>query len=100
MRSATLAFDSAVSYRLRIAEVDLLVLLGRLHLETGDRERALECAERAVDLSAATGQRLVHARALQLAGDASDTDDRRRQALELYAEIGAPEALSLRSLLG
>ncbi|MCS7483428.1 BTAD domain-containing putative transcriptional regulator [Umezawaea endophytica] len=100
MRSASLAFDSAVSYRLRIAEVDVLVLLGRLHLDTGDQERALECARRAVDLSAATGQRLVHARALQLAGDASDTDDQRRQALELYTEIGAPEALPLRSMLG
>jgi len=100
MRSASLAIDSARSYRLRIAEVDVLVLLGRLHLETGDRQQALECARLAVDLSAATGQRLVHARALQLAGDAGGTDDHRRQALELYTEIGAPEALPLRILLG
>ena len=100
LRSATLAFDSARSYRLRIAEVDVLVLLGRLHLDLGDRKQAAECAARAVELSAATGQRLVHARALQLAADSGGTDDHRRQALELYAEIGAPEALPLRSLLG
>jgi tetratricopeptide (TPR) repeat protein len=100
LRSATLAFDSACSYRLRIAEVDVLVLLGRLHLELDDRKRAAECAAKAVELSAATGQRLVHARALQLAGDAGGTDDHRRRALELYTEIGAPEALPLRSLLG
>ncbi len=100
MASASLAHDSARSYRLRIAEVDVLVLLGRLHLEKGAEREAGECARRAVELSAVTGQRLVHARALQLVGDVEGAPGKWREALELFAEIGAPEAHPLRSLLG
>jgi uncharacterized protein HemY len=80
--------------------VDVLVLLGRLHLERGNARQALDSALRAVEFSGRSGQRLVHARALQLAGDAERSPDRWQQALALYTEIGAPEAAPLRSLLG
>jgi DNA-binding SARP family transcriptional activator/predicted negative regulator of RcsB-dependent stress response len=104
--SATLALDSAGTYRLRPAEVEVLVLLGRLHLHLGEVQQALACALQSVELSRATGQRMVQARALRLTGDALAADGDQsaareswQQALELFADIGAPEAAALRTQL-
>jgi tetratricopeptide (TPR) repeat protein len=105
--SATQALDSAVRYRLRIAEVDVMTVLGRIRLDQGDVPQALDLALRCVESSRATGQRFVQARAAHLAGDAlAVTGDRAgasghwRTALEWYAAIGAPEAEVVRAALG
>ncbi|MBY8851073.1 tetratricopeptide repeat protein, partial [Saccharothrix sp. MB29] len=69
--SAGQALDNAVRYRLRVAEVDALAVLGRVRLDQGDVPQALDLALRCLELSRVTGQRFVHARAAHLAGDAN-----------------------------
>ncbi|MFJ6670276.1 BTAD domain-containing putative transcriptional regulator [Actinosynnema sp. NPDC091369] len=104
--SATQALDSAVRYRLRIAEVDVLAVLGRVRLDQGDVAQALDLALRCLELSRATGQRCVHARAAHLAGDvlAAKGDGAGalrhwRTALEWFTAIGSPEADVVRASL-
>ncbi|MBP2340227.1 DNA-binding SARP family transcriptional activator/predicted negative regulator of RcsB-dependent stress response [Saccharothrix coeruleofusca] len=104
--SAGQALDSAVRYRLRVAEVEVLALLGRVLLDQGEVAGALEHAQRAGELSRATGQRLVLARSEHLAGDAraalgdpAGAAARWRAALELFTAVDAPEAEVVRALL-
>ncbi|MFE2750499.1 BTAD domain-containing putative transcriptional regulator [Actinosynnema sp. NPDC059335] len=104
--SASQALDSAVRYRLRIAEVDVLAVLGRIRLDQGDVAQALDLALRCAAASATTGQRFVQARAAHLAGDAlaarGDLAGARRHwqgALEWFTAIGSPEADVVRASL-
>jgi tetratricopeptide (TPR) repeat protein len=104
--SATQALDSAARYRLRIAEADVLAVLGRVRLDQGDLAQALDLALRCLELSRATGQRCVHARAAHLAGDVlaarGDGAGARQHwetALEWFTAIGSPEADVVRAAL-
>ncbi|GAA3891148.1 BTAD domain-containing putative transcriptional regulator [Saccharothrix violaceirubra] len=100
--SAHQALDSAVKYRLRLAEADVLALLGRILLDRGEVAQALEYGKRAWKLSRATGQRYVEAKAAHLSGDAqvrlSDHASAAaswRTAKDYFTSIGAPEAATL-----
>ncbi|GAA3460302.1 BTAD domain-containing putative transcriptional regulator [Saccharothrix longispora] len=100
--SAGQALDNAVRYRLRVAEVDALAVLGRVRLDQGDVPQALDLALRCLELSRATGQRFVHARAAHLAGDAlaatgnqAGAEEHWRTALEWFTSIGSPDAALL-----
>lgn len=100
------ALDRAERYQFRLAEMDVLVTLGRIHLSTGDALGALDCARRAASLGETSGQRLVHARSMHLAGDAlrvcGSAEDARKHwkiALDLFVEIGTPEAEVVRAQL-
>ncbi|MFD7655075.1 BTAD domain-containing putative transcriptional regulator [Actinosynnema sp. NPDC059797] len=106
--SAHQALDSAVRYRLRLAEVDVLTVLGRVRLDQGDVAQALDLALRALELSRSTGQRFVLARAEHLVGDvlavSGDRDGavaRWRAALDGFGAVGCPtEADVVRRRLG
>ena len=81
-------------------------MLGRTHLDTSDAHGALECALRASAVGSDSGHRWVYARALQLAGDASaalgEVDSARgywASSLEVFSEIGTPEALVVQAQL-
>ncbi|WP_199440793.1 AfsR/SARP family transcriptional regulator [Umezawaea beigongshangensis] len=100
---ATQAWEATGRARLRLAETDVLVLLGRVRLELGDVDEALDRARRAEELSERSGQRLVHAQAAWLAGDAllaaGDREAALRAwsgALEVFTEVGTPDAHVLR----
>ncbi|CCH27574.1 BTAD domain-containing putative transcriptional regulator [Actinosynnema sp. NPDC047251] len=104
--SANQALDGAVRYRLRLAEVGALALVGRVWLDLGDVAQAVDFAKRSLDLSRGTGQRFVQARAEHLAGDAAAaTGDRETArghwstALEWFTAIGSPEAGPVRASL-
>ncbi|CAL9656236.1 hypothetical protein SUDANB95_06771 [Actinosynnema sp. ALI-1.44] len=104
--SAQQALDSAVRYRLKLAEVDVLALLARVRLDQGDVPQALDLAHRALDRSRATGQRYVQARAAHVAGDAyaaaGSLDEARglwTMALEWFTAIGSPDAEVVRASL-
>jgi DNA-binding SARP family transcriptional activator/predicted negative regulator of RcsB-dependent stress response len=103
LRLATRAWEATGRARLRLAETDVLVLLGRVRLELGDVDEALDRARRAEELSERSGQRLVHAQAAWLAGDAllaaGDREAALRAwsgALEVFTEVGTPDAHVLR----
>ncbi|GAA1338741.1 AfsR/SARP family transcriptional regulator [Saccharothrix algeriensis] len=104
--SASQALDSAVRYRLRLAEVEVLALLGRVRLDQGDVAEALDHARRSLELSRSTGQRFVQARAAHVAGDAAATTGDHATAraywttaLECFTAIGCPEAAGVRAAL-
>jgi len=100
------SLDRAQRYQFRLAEMDVLVTLGRVQLDTGDVSSALDCAMKAASLGETSGQRLAHARAMHLAGDAlqvnGSAEEARKHwkvALDLFVEIGTPEAEVVRSQL-
>ncbi|MBW4719716.1 AfsR/SARP family transcriptional regulator [Saccharothrix obliqua] len=104
--SATQALDNAVRYRLRLAEVDELTLLGRVRLDQGDVAQAMDHAKRSLELSRTTGQRFVRARAAHLAGDAAaaagDVETARvhwADALAGFTAVGSPDAEVVRAAL-
>ncbi|WP_158888250.1 tetratricopeptide repeat protein [Amycolatopsis anabasis] len=82
-----------------------LTELARAYLDSGDRDQAARHASEALELARERGQLLAEARALhvqgllrQAEGDAAAARHRWRAALELFVEIGAPEAEDLRPL--
>ncbi|GLZ32474.1 SARP family transcriptional regulator [Lentzea sp. NBRC 105346] len=100
------ALDRAGRYQFRLAEMEVLVTLGRIHLDAGDALNALDCARRAASLGEASGQRLVHAKSMHLAGDAlkasgslESAHKHWKIALDLFTEIGTPEAEVVRAQL-
>jgi DNA-binding SARP family transcriptional activator/tetratricopeptide (TPR) repeat protein len=103
---ATSALAEAGRSQFRLAEMEVLLVLGRIHLDTSDASGALDCASRAVAVGLESGHRWVYGRALQLAGDASaalgDVDGARSywaSSLEVFSEIGTPEALVVQAQL-
>ncbi|HEX7308586.1 AfsR/SARP family transcriptional regulator [Lentzea sp.] len=103
---ASSALVEAGRSRFRLAEMEVLLVLGRIHLDTSDAAGALECALRAVSVGSDSGHRWVFGRALLLAGDASaaldDVDAARAHwssALEVFSAIGTPEASVVRAQL-
>ncbi|GAA2671972.1 MULTISPECIES: BTAD domain-containing putative transcriptional regulator [Actinosynnema] len=104
--AARKALDRAADYRLRLPEGDVLVLLGRIELDLGELDRALDSASRAAAAGAASGRRLLAAQADHLLGDlrAAGGDSRAARALwgaaaAGYESVGAPEAAALRTRL-
>ncbi|MGI5503590.1 AfsR/SARP family transcriptional regulator [Lentzea sp. CA-135723] len=103
---ATSALVEAGRSQFRQAEMEVLLVLGRTHLDTSDASAALDCALRAVAVSSDSGNRWVLGRALQLSGDASfalgDLTSARAQwasALDVFVAIGTPEASVVRAQL-
>ncbi|MGZ3141346.1 AfsR/SARP family transcriptional regulator [Lentzea chajnantorensis] len=106
LAQATSALVEAGRSQFRSAEMEVLLVLGRIHLDTGDAAQALECALRASALGESSGHRWVYARALGLAGDAalasgSVAAARKywESALEVFNAIGSPEADVVRDQL-
>ncbi|WP_394614460.1 BTAD domain-containing putative transcriptional regulator [Lentzea sp. JNUCC 0626] len=106
MEMASSALVEAGRSQFRQAEMEVLLVLGRTHLDTSDFAGALECALRAAAVSSDSGNRWVLGRALQLAGDASfalgDLVSARTQwasALDVFVAIGTPEASVVRAQL-
>ncbi|SFR16086.1 DNA-binding transcriptional activator of the SARP family [Lentzea waywayandensis] len=96
---ATSALVEAGRSQFRLAEMEVLLVLGRTHLDMSAASEALDCALRASTVGAALGHRWVFGRALQLAGDAAvvlgDATAARAHwstALEVFSAIGTPEA--------
>ena len=96
---ATSALVEAGRSQFRLAEMEVLLVLGRVHLETADAAGALKCALRASAVGETSGHRWVFGRALRLAGDASsalgDVAAARgywASSLEVLSAIGTPEA--------
>ncbi len=103
---ASSALVEAGRSRFRLAEMEVLLVLGRIHLDTGDAAGALECAQRAAAVGSDSGHRWVFGRALQLAGDASvelgEISEARSywsSSLEVFSAIGTPEASAVRAQL-
>ncbi|HUQ60088.1 AfsR/SARP family transcriptional regulator [Lentzea sp.] len=103
---AASALVEAGRSRFRLAEMEVLLVLGRIHLDTSDAAQALECALRAASVGSDSGHRWVFGRALLLAGDAAfalgDVDSARAHwssALEVFSAIGTPEASVVRAQL-
>jgi tetratricopeptide (TPR) repeat protein len=103
---ATSALVEAGRSQFRLAEMEVLLVLGRTHLDTSDASGALECALRAAAVGSDSGHRWVYGRALQLAGDASaglgDVEGARSywaSSLEVFSSIGTPEALVVQAQL-
>ncbi|MDT7788628.1 MAG: hypothetical protein QOF58_7047, partial [Pseudonocardiales bacterium] len=103
---ATSALVEAGRSQFRLAEMEVLLVLGRTHLDTSDASGALECALRASAVGLDSGHRWVYGRALQLAGDASaalgEVDAARgywASSLEVFSSIGTPEAVVVRAQL-
>jgi tetratricopeptide (TPR) repeat protein len=103
---ATSALVEAGRSQFRLAEMEVLLVLGRIHLDTSDASGALECALRAASVGSDSGHRWVFGRALLLAGDAygalGDIDAARTHwssALEVLSAIGTPEASVVRAQL-
>ncbi|MEU3648628.1 BTAD domain-containing putative transcriptional regulator [Lentzea sp. NPDC034063] len=99
LSTATAALVEAGRSQFRLAEMEVLLVIGRTHLDTSDAAGALECALRAASVGSDSGHRWVFGRALQLAGDASfvlgDSDSARSHwssSLEVFSAIGTPEA--------
>ncbi|MCG8922105.1 BTAD domain-containing putative transcriptional regulator [Lentzea sp. CC55] len=106
LATATSALDEAGRSQFRLAEMEVLLVLGRTHLDTSDVSAALDCALRAAAAGSDSGHRWVFGRALQLAGDASsalgDYAAARAHwssALEVFSAIGTPEASVVRAQL-
>ncbi|SDH25135.1 DNA-binding transcriptional activator of the SARP family [Lentzea fradiae] len=106
LEMATSALEGAGRSRFRLVEMEVLLVLGRLHLDTDDPAGSLECALRAASVGSDSGHRWVFGRALLLAGDAcaalGDVDSARAHwssALEVFSAIGTPEASVVRAQL-
>ncbi|WP_329788236.1 BTAD domain-containing putative transcriptional regulator [Lentzea sp. DG1S-22] len=106
LATATSALDEAGRSQFRLAEMEVLLVLGRTHLDTSDASAALDCALRAAAAGSDSGHRWVFGRALQLAGDASsalgDYAAARAHwssALDVFSAIGTPEASVVRAQL-
>jgi hypothetical protein len=106
LEMATSALAEASRSQFRQAEMEVLLVLGRTHLDTSDASGALECALRAASIGSDTGHRWVVGRALQLAGDAAfalgDSAAARSHwssALDVFSAIGTPEASVVRAQL-
>ncbi|HEX8868786.1 MAG TPA: tetratricopeptide repeat protein, partial [Lentzea sp.] len=106
LTTATSALVEAGRSQFRLAEMEVLLVLGRTHLDTADAAGALECALRASAVGSDSGHRWVYGRALQLAGDASaalgSVDEARgywASSLEVFSSIGTPEAVVVRAQL-
>jgi tetratricopeptide (TPR) repeat protein/transcriptional regulator with XRE-family HTH domain len=107
------AIDHAQRARAIANQAGLLVLEGRAHTTSasahhalGQHHQALTHAEQALDLHRRTGHRLDQARTLRVLGLVlRDTDGVRaavpcwQEALDLFTDIGSPEADGLRRLL-
>ncbi|HVV23997.1 MAG TPA: BTAD domain-containing putative transcriptional regulator [Pseudonocardiaceae bacterium] len=90
-------------YALDAAEAS--TVLAAIHLARGDTADAADLAEQAVVVCEERGARLAHARALHVLGAVRQAQQRPadaavawRAACDLFAEIGAPEADTLRDL--
>ena len=106
LATATSALDEAGRSQFRLAEMEVLLVLGRTHLDTSDASAALDCALRAAAAGSDSGHRWVFGRALQLAGDASSAlgDHAAARAhwssaLDVFSAIGTPEASVVRAQL-
>jgi tetratricopeptide (TPR) repeat protein/transcriptional regulator with XRE-family HTH domain len=104
--NARRALDFAAEAGMRVFQGHVHTTLAATHYRLGWYDRALTHARQAVELHRQTGCRLGAARALQVMGfvlrDAGDllTAVRRwKEALELFTEIGSPEADKIRALL-
>jgi hypothetical protein len=84
-----------------------LTVLARIELDSGDAATAIRHAGRAADVCRSTGQWLQAAKALTVLGDAlaqgprgdSAAAPQWRAALEIFADMGVPEAGGLRAKL-
>jgi tetratricopeptide (TPR) repeat protein len=99
-----LALSRQVGYRM--FEGLALAARAAIHLDEGRLEHAVEDAESAVVIQRETGHRLGEARALVTLGRAQDAVGRGgvartswREALEIFVEVGVPEADEVRELL-
>lgn len=89
-----------------ILHAPALTELAHDHLELGELDRAASLANRAVGISRRRGQRLVEARALHVLGlvrHKADGADHAlpvwQTALEVFTELGTPEAREISSLM-
>jgi tetratricopeptide (TPR) repeat protein len=87
-------------------KAEVLNALGRVLMETGQTDEARRCHDRALDLSAPGANRYEAAAALdgiaatcQRRADVTDARRFWQRALAIYAEIGVPEAGSVRARL-
>ncbi|WP_326636417.1 tetratricopeptide repeat protein [Nonomuraea fuscirosea] len=103
---ARLALDFAAEAGIRPLQGHAHTTLAATHHQLGCYDQALMHAQQALELHQQTGHRLGAARALQVMGcvlrDAGDllTAVRRwKEALELFTDIGSPEANKVRALL-
>ncbi|GGS60077.1 AfsR/SARP family transcriptional regulator [Actinokineospora fastidiosa] len=85
----------------RCEECTVLNDLGTVHLAVGDPEEALAAHRAALDLALAIPDRYQQGRAHHGIGAALGRDDRAhwRRALEIYADLGVPEADEVRAAL-
>ncbi len=120
-RDAKRALGVTRDYGLRLAEASVLLVLGRVLLDSGDVAGALHHADQVMRLTERTGQRIARAHALVLLAAArsaragaggtgtehSTVDgagpaeaDLLRRALRIFTEAGLPDAADVRALLG
>jgi tetratricopeptide (TPR) repeat protein/transcriptional regulator with XRE-family HTH domain len=94
-----LAVAAADGYR--VLEGDALTALAAAHLRRGCPEEAVAYARRALPVHRETGHLAGEARTLVMLGRAlPDGEGAEREALALFAEIGAPAGDEVRALLG
>lgn len=92
---------------MRLLEGRALTGLAHGHLELGEVDQAAEVSKHALELVRGRQQRLAEARALQVlgmarraAGEPDEAQAHWRLALEIFTDLGTPEAAELRTLLG